>query len=84
MLNDIIRALCVEDLRNSQLLRAVFALIARIWSPPVLQGPAVRVTGTGLLPYIRPVDEGQRPSGLDEIRAYRPYRLIGIVQPPMG
>jgi hypothetical protein len=33
----------------------------RIWSPPVLQGSVVRVTGTGLLPYIRPVDEGQRP-----------------------
>jgi hypothetical protein len=59
-------------------------LLAHIWSPPILQGPVVRVTGTGLLPYIRPVDEGHRPSGLDEIRAYRPYRLIGIVQPPMG
>jgi hypothetical protein len=33
LLNDLIRALCVEDLRKSQLLRAVFALIARIMSP---------------------------------------------------
>ena len=44
----------------------------RIWSPPILQGPVVRVTGIGWLPYIRPVDEGQCPSGLDEIRAYCP------------
>jgi len=29
----------------------------RIWSPPVLQGPVGGVTGTGLLPYIRPVNE---------------------------
>jgi hypothetical protein len=28
--------------------------------------------------------KGNNPSGLDEIRAYRPYRLFGIVQPPMG
>ena len=33
LLHDIIRALCFEDLRKSQLLRAVFALIARILSP---------------------------------------------------
>jgi hypothetical protein len=33
ILNDRIRALCVEDLRKSQLLRAVFALMARILSP---------------------------------------------------
>jgi hypothetical protein len=32
-MNDIIRALGVEDLRNSQPLRAIFALIARIVSP---------------------------------------------------
>jgi hypothetical protein len=31
--NDIICALYVEDLRKSQLLRALFALIARIMSP---------------------------------------------------
>jgi hypothetical protein len=42
------------------------------------------MTGTGLLPYIRPVEERQRPSGLDEMRAHRPYRLIGIMQPPLG
>jgi tetratricopeptide (TPR) repeat protein len=29
----------------------------RIWSPPGLQGSVVGVTGTGLLPYIRPVYE---------------------------
>ena len=33
ILNDIIRALRVEDLRNSQLLPAVFALVSRIMSP---------------------------------------------------
>ena len=32
-----------------------------IWSPPVLQRLCVLVTGTGLLPYIRPVDEGIKP-----------------------
>ena len=42
------------------------------------------MTGIGLLPYIRPVYEGRSPSGLDEIRAYRPHRLLGIVQPPSG
>jgi hypothetical protein len=47
-----------------------------------LQGTVGGVTGTGLLPYIRPVDEGRCPSGLDEIRAHRPYRPIGIVVPP--
>ena len=35
-LNDIIRARCVEDLRESELLRAVFALPARILSPNLL------------------------------------------------
>ena len=44
--------------------------------------PCLSVTGTGLLSYIRPVDEGRRPSGLDEMRAYRPYRPIGVVVPP--
>ena len=42
------------------------------------------MAGTGLLPYIRHVDEGRGPSGLDEIGAYRPYRRIGIVQLPSG
>ena len=44
--------------------------------------PCSSVTGTGLLSYIRPVDEGRGPSGLDEMRAYRPYRPIGVVVPP--
>jgi hypothetical protein len=35
-LHGIIRHLIVEDLRNSQLLRAIFALIWRIMSPLLL------------------------------------------------
>ncbi|MEG7521548.1 MAG: hypothetical protein M3H12_00380, partial [Chromatiales bacterium] len=45
-----------------------------IWSPPVLQGFVTRMTGTGLLPYIRPVYEEFHSSGLDEMRAHCPYR----------
>ena len=37
--------------------------------------PCLSVTGTGLLSYIRPVGDGLCSSGLDEMRAYRPYRL---------
>ena len=37
--------------------------------------------GTGLLPYIRPVDGDYSP-GLDEMRAYRPYRAIGLLLLP--
>ena len=59
-----------------------YAALIRIWPPPVLEGLVLSVTGTGLLSYIRPVDEGRRPSGLDEFRAYRPYRPIGVVAPP--
>jgi hypothetical protein len=40
------------------------------------------VTGTGVRPYIRPVGEGQRPSGLDAVRAYRPDRPSGFVSQP--
>ena len=40
--------------------------------------PCSNLTGTGLLSYIRPVGEGPRPSGLNEVRAYRPYRPIGV------
>jgi hypothetical protein len=32
--------------------------LAMRWSPPVLQGSVSCLTGTGMLPYIRPVDEG--------------------------
>lgn len=32
---------------------------ARIWSPPGLQGVVSGMTGTGLLPYIRPVTEAR-------------------------
>jgi hypothetical protein len=35
-----------------------------IWSPPVLQDSVRPMTGTGLLPYIRPVDEEQAPLAL--------------------
>jgi hypothetical protein len=31
--------------------------IVRIWSPPFLQGLCELMTGTGLLPYIRPLFE---------------------------
>ena len=41
--------------------------------------PCLSATGTGLLSYIRPVDQGRCPCGLDEMRAYRPYRPIGVV-----
>jgi hypothetical protein len=34
------------------------ARIVRIWSPPYLQGLCALMTGTGLLPYIRPLFEG--------------------------
>ena len=33
----------------------------RIWSPPVLQGFVSWMIGTGLLPYIRPVNGGVIP-----------------------
>ena len=33
------------------------AQIVRIWSPPYLQGLCAFMTGTGLLPYIRPLCE---------------------------
>jgi phenylpropionate dioxygenase-like ring-hydroxylating dioxygenase large terminal subunit len=69
---------------QSKAIEAQFTTLAHIWSPPILQDFVVRMTGTGLLPYIRPVEERQRPSGLDEMRAHRPYRLIGIMQPPLG
>ena len=36
------------------------------------------LTGTGLLSYIRPVDEGLDPPGLNEFRAYRPYHPFGL------
>jgi len=50
----------------------------RIWSPLVLKGLVVGVTGTGLLPYIRPVYAEHRSSGLGEIRAYCPLRQVGF------
>ena len=50
----------------------------RIWSPPVLQGIVFGVTGIGLRPHIRPVDAAFSASGLDELRAYRPYRRNGL------
>jgi hypothetical protein len=53
-----------------------------IWSPPVLQDSVRTLTGTGLLPYIRPVDEELAcSSGLDEIGAYRPNQASGLQQP---
>jgi len=36
------------------------------------------MTGTGLLPYIRPLFESFMPSGLNDFRAYRPYRQGGF------
>ena len=36
---------------------AASSLIVRIWSPPYLQGLCAFMTGTGLLPYIRPLCE---------------------------
>ena len=49
----------------------------RIWSPPILQDKTALITVTGLRPYIRPVHEvAYRTSGLDEMRAYCPYRAI--------
>ena len=36
----------------------VFPSNVRIWSPPFLQGFFHWMTGTGLLPYIRPLGEG--------------------------
>jgi len=36
------------------------------------------MTGTGLLPYIRPLIESFMPSGLNDFRAYRPYRQGGF------
>jgi hypothetical protein len=44
----------------------------------------IQVTGTGLLPYIRPVGEEHLSSGLDEMRAYRPFRPIGMLVLPSG
>ena len=53
----------------------------RIWSPTGLQDIVSAVTGTRLLPYIRPVIEPIVASGLDDLRAYRPYQHIGFVEP---
>ena len=57
---------------------AASLLIVRIWSPPYLQGLCALMTGTGLLPYIRPLIESFMPSGLNDFRAYRPYRQGGF------
>ena len=54
------------------------SLIVRIWSPPYLQGLCAFMTGTGLLPYIRPLCEEIISSGLNDFRAYRPYRQGGF------
>ncbi len=54
------------------------ARIVRIWSPPYLQGLSALMTGTGLLPYIRPLFESFMLSGLNDFRAYRPYRQYGF------
>jgi len=35
--------------------------LSRIWSPPILQVFVLSMTGTGLLPYIRPVDGDVMP-----------------------
>ena len=45
--------------------------------------PSIKlVTGTGLLPYIRPLDEALYwPLALMSIRAYRPYRFIDLKDP---
>ena len=43
------------------------------------------VTGTGLLPYIRPVDEASVvASGPDGFRAHRPYLTVGFTMSPGG
>ena len=57
---------------------AASPLEVRIWSPPYLQGLCAFMTGTGLLPYIRPLFESVIPSGLNDFRAYRPYRQGGF------
>ena len=46
--------------------------------PPILQGLCAFMTGTGLLPYIRPLFESSTLSGLNDFRAYRPYRRVGF------
>ena len=67
---------------NGQRPRVGLRTSAHIWSPPVLQDSVRTLTGTGLLPYIRPVDEEFAcSSGLDEIGAYRPNHPSGLQQP---
>ena len=46
--------------------------------PPLLQGLCALMTGTGLLPYIRPLFESFILPGLNDLRAYRPYRRVGF------
>jgi hypothetical protein len=57
---------------------AASSWLVRIWSPPYLQGLSALMTGTGLLPYIRPLFESFMLSGLNDFRAYRPYRQYGF------
>ena len=40
------------------------------------------MTGTGLLPYIRLLVRGVAPVASMKMRAYRPYRPIGVAMPP--
>jgi hypothetical protein len=47
-------------------------------SPLNCKGSLSKKTGTGLLPYIRPLYERFDLSGLDEISAHRPYRDTGF------
>lgn len=49
----------------------------RIWSPPVLQGVVLTMTGTGLLSYMRPVDEV--PIAPLALMKYARIVLIGLV-----
>ena len=44
-----------------QLARWVKRAATHIWSPPFLQDTVRTMTGTGLLPYIRPLDEERAP-----------------------
>jgi hypothetical protein len=53
--------------------------LTHIWSPPVLQDSVCALTGTGLLPYIRPVDEERTP-----LASMRSARIVLITLPALN
>jgi len=80
-----------ESIRGGQTTRRFCSIIQRkgntdvgvpasphIWSPPALQGPVYRLTGTDCCHISDLCVGGLLLSGLDVVRAYRPHQPIGF------